>query len=100
MNEYSISYTKQASLDLLSIVDYIESSLYAPFTAERFYYGIRKKIENLRKSADIYKISHQQTIRQYGSSARRINYKGFAIIYTIEDSNVIIHRIIHGSLLI
>jgi hypothetical protein len=60
----------------------------------------KRKIEKLSQSADIYKISHHQAILKYGLNAGRINYKSFAIIYTIEESKVIIPGIIHGRLIV
>jgi plasmid stabilization system protein ParE len=74
MTKYSILYTAQARIELLSVVDYIEKELYAPIAAERFYYGIKSTIEKLKENADIYKISDRFAITsKYASNARRIN---------------------------
>ncbi len=100
MQKYVIRYTKQAATDLLSIVDYIENEIYVPLTAERFYNGLKKAIEKLGHSAAAHKISERTSILQYATNARHINYKGFAIIYTIDKDIVIIRRIIHGSLIV
>jgi len=100
MQKYTISYTKRAAADLFGIVDYIENEFYAPLTAERFYNGMKNTIEKLRHSATAHKISEHTSILQYAADARHINYKGFAIIYTIKGDMVIIRRIIHGSVVV
>ena len=38
-------------------------------------------------------------VRNYDIFARHVVYKGFTIIYSIHADLVIIHRIIHGSLI-
>ena len=100
MQKYTIRYTKQAAADLFGIVDYIENELYAPLAAERFYNGLKKAIEKLQYSATAHKISEYSSILQYAADARRINYKGFAIIYTIKNNMVVIQRILHGSIIV
>jgi len=99
MQKYTIHYTKQAVADLFGIVDYIENELYAPLTAKRFYNGLKSAIEKLKYSATAHKISEYSGILQYAAEARRINYKGFAIIYAIKGNMVIIRRIVHGSII-
>jgi len=97
---YSVRITKRADQDIDDLIDYIENNLSAPMTAEKFARGIYQKIISLQTHAGIYPISIQESVQKYGSNVRRINYKDFAIIYTVEDGKVIIHRIIHGSLII
>ncbi len=100
MEKYIVLISVNARQDIVLIVNFIENYLKAPLSAAHFYSGLEKRVKELSQSANIYKISHHQAILKYGPNARRINYKGFAIIYTIEESKVIIHRIIHGSLIV
>jgi plasmid stabilization system protein ParE len=97
--KYIVFISQKARMDITSIVDYIENTLSAPLTANHFYSGLKTKVGELSQTADIYPESHHPAILKYGSNARRINYKNFAIIYTIEEQTVIVHRIIHGSLI-
>ncbi len=97
---YTVFIVAEAKQDISQIVDYIETFLCAPLTAVRFYSGLRKKVEDLAFTADIYSVLHRESLQGYGKEVRRVNYKKFAVIYTIEGSKVIIHRIIHGSLIV
>ena len=98
--KYIIEFEKQAISDIEHIGDYIEINLYAPQAARDLYNGIIGEIDKLEHSAHSFAISSNKTILQYGYNARRINYNHYAIIYTIEEPFVIVHRIIHGSLII
>jgi plasmid stabilization system protein ParE len=94
---YHIKFRSQATEDIEKVIDYIEQELFAPMTAEHFARGLYAKIDELRLNAGIYAISTYNDILEYGITARHVNYKGFAIIYTIHGKMVVIHRIIHGS---
>ncbi len=94
---YTIKFRPQAKEDFEKVFDYIEKELSAPITAERFMHGIYAKIDNLRLNAHVYAISGYKDVLIYGVNARHITYKGFAIIYTIHNQTVLIHRIIHSS---
>ncbi|GHT48895.1 hypothetical protein FACS189440_13530 [Bacteroidia bacterium] len=99
MKLYDLFYTEKAETDILSIVNYIRSNLYSPFDAERFYRGINGTIENLKTTAGIHRLQTIQVSNDVFFGVSRINYKGFAIIYTLEENLVIILRVIHGSLI-
>jgi plasmid stabilization system protein ParE len=96
---YTLRYSPQAANDAEGIVDYIEQMLFAPLAAERFAKGLLAKIATLRFTAGIYAISPHADVLCYGSNARTVTYKGFTIIYTIHGSHVLVHRIVHGSLI-
>jgi plasmid stabilization system protein ParE len=91
--------SKKADNDIIKVYDYIKEALLAPDTAEKFLRGIFSSISNLETNAPVYAISTYQDVLCYGSNARSINYKGFTIIYTIHGYYVLVHRIIHGSLI-
>ena len=57
------------------------------------------KINQFRYNADIFAISIYNDIRKYDRAARHVIYKGFAIIYSIHGDLVLVHRVIHGSLI-
>jgi len=96
---YSVKLKKQAKRDIVKVYDYIEQMLFAPVAAENFLRGIYACIANLEKNAAIYSISTYKDVLRYGSNARTVVYNGFTVIYTIHGFSVIVHRIIHGSLI-
>ncbi len=96
---YTIKFRPQAKEDFEKVFDYIEKELSAPITAEQFMHEIYAKIDSLRMNAHVYAISTYKDVLDYGLTARHVIYKGFAIIYTIHGKRVVIHRIIHGSII-
>jgi len=96
---YHIHIKPRATIDIDSIIDYIEYELFNPITAKRFSKGINAMIDQLKLNAGIYAISTYKDVLKYDVFARHVIYKGFAIIYSIHDDLVLIHRIIHGSLI-
>ena len=97
--KYIIEFEDQAINDIDRIGDYIEQNLSAPQAARNLYNGIVSEIDKLEHSAHSFAISTSRMVLSYGKNARRINYRHYAIVYTIETSCVVIHRIIHGSLI-
>ncbi len=86
--------------DIQAIADYIEKEYKAPSTANNFLDGIEAALYSLELNAAIFAISTSPSILKYGKNVHRINYKKFAIIYTIERNVVHVYRIMHGSLII
>jgi hypothetical protein len=70
----------------------------APVAAENFLRGIYGQIAALESHAGIFAISSYRDVLAYGRNARHVMYRGFAIIYTIHGSVVVVHRIVHGAL--
>ena len=97
---YIIRFKNQAIRDIEHIGEYIEYDLYAPQSARNLYNGIIKEINKLEYLANSFAVSTSKSVLIYGENARRINYHHYAIIYTIDNPYVIIHRIVHGSLII
>ncbi|MDR2234440.1 MAG: type II toxin-antitoxin system RelE/ParE family toxin [Tannerella sp.] len=97
---YTIQYKPQALNDIEGVIDYIEKELFAPLAAERFAKGLFATIDKLRMNAGIFAISTLQDVLCYESNARTVGYKKFTIIYSVHGNKVIVHRIIHGSLII
>jgi len=98
--KYIIEFESQALNDIDHIGEYIELNLNAPQAARNLYNGIIREIDKLEYFAHSFAASTSKTVLLYGENAKRINYRHYAIIYTIEVPYVIIHRIIHGSLIV
>ena len=96
---YCVKLKKQAKRDIDKVYDYIEQMLFAPVAAENFLRGIYACIANLETNAAIYSVSSYKDVLRYGQNARTAVYKGFTAIYTIHGQYVVVHRIIHGSLI-
>jgi plasmid stabilization system protein ParE len=94
-----IYYKPQANRDIEQVIDYIEYELFNPIAAERFAKGITAKIDSLEFNAGIFAISTYRDVLKYNPTARHVTYKGFAIIYSIHGNLVVVHRVIHGSLI-
>jgi plasmid stabilization system protein ParE len=95
---YSIHYTPRAINDLDKVVNYIEQELFSPTSAERFAQGIFTVIDRLKFNAGVFAISAYKDVLRYNIAARHVLYKGFAIIYSIHGNAVVVHRVMHGSL--
>jgi plasmid stabilization system protein ParE len=96
---YCVKLKQQAKHDIDKVYDYIEQMLFASIAAENFLRGIYSCIANLETNAAIYAVSTYKDVLRYGQNARTVIYKGFAVIYTIHGRYVVVHRIIHGSLI-
>jgi len=96
---FNISLTGKAQSDVYKLRYAIVFKFRAPLTAKRYLEGLNKKITSLEVSADSIHVDEELT-QQYGFEIRRIHYKEMTILYTIEDMNVLIVRIIPQSLII
>ena len=99
MKSYTIRISKQADFDIENLHFYICEICKSPITSKRYIEGIYYKIKSLTHSAESYPISSINSILKYGYNARRINYKRVAIIYTVHQKTVFIHRVISGTLI-
>ena len=100
MRKYEIVYSQEASEDLDNLFNAIIVDYQSPLTAFRYTQGIIDTIESLVIVPTAFAIRHNRSLQQYGFNVRRVNYKKMAIIYTISENIVFIHRIIAGSLII
>jgi plasmid stabilization system protein ParE len=96
-NKFSVFISEDAEQDIIAIVSYIRNIYHAPETSKKFFQGIIKVIKGLQYTATIYPVKEYKSI--FYCNSKRVNYKGFAIIYTIENKTIIVHRVVHGSLL-
>ena len=96
---YNVIIRSQARKDIIKIIEYIDQELFNPVAAERFGRGMYAKINQLCYNAGIFAKSIYRDILKHDIAARHVTYKGFAIIYSIHGDLVVIHRVIHGSLI-
>ena len=96
---YEVKINIRAKKGIERVIDYIEQELYNPIAAERFARGIYAKIDQLKFNAGIFAISTYKDVLKYNPAARHVTYRGFVIIYSIHGSLVVVHRVIHGSLI-
>ena len=96
---YRVRIKGKAHRDIYKVHDYIEYELFNPLAAKNFLEGIYAKIYGLKLNAGIFATSSYKDVLQYDDFARHVTYKGFTIIYSIHDDLVVVHRVIHGSLI-
>ena len=99
MSQFEISVTSKALSDVDKLRFAIVFKYRAPLTAKRYLKGLNDTIQSLKNGADSIQVDEELS-EQYGLNIRRINYKEMAILYTIEDANVYIIRIMPQSLII
>lgn len=99
MERYDIHYTKQAENDLDELAQYIGFGCFAPLTAKRYIDGLYARIQWLETSAEIFPVVPELSYSM-GFSVRQVNYNKMAILYSVEDHDVFIHRIIAQSLIV
>lgn len=99
MKRYSIIYTHNARIDIQELYFFIVSEYKTYRTAERYVDGLEKAILQLINSAESFEVQTNPSLSRYGLNVRRINYKRMAIIHTVQDKTVFIHRIIPASMI-
>ena len=95
--KYSIKLSLDAKADIRSYIFAIYYDYSAPSTAARIHKQLLEKIDSLQSNPGIYKIRTEPWYWKYGHFVRRLNFKSLAIIFTIEDDVVFIHRIVTQS---
>ena len=99
MRKFEISLTSKALSDVDKLRFAIVFKYRAPLTAKRYLKGLNDTIQSLKTGADSINIESYLS-SMYGFDIRRINYKEMAILYSIEDNIVYIHRIMPQSMII
>ena len=101
MRENIVKITETALQDIENVHDYIAYELLEPITADKYIRGIYDAIKYLlRYGASVAVSERDFLLSQYGSTVRNINYKKMAIIYTIENNEIIIQRIMAAALIL
>ena len=99
MTEYRIKLLKQAEKDFYAYVSHIQTQYGMPLTALKHYEEISSVINSLKINPERYAIRQNLFLQQFGANVRRVNYKKMAIIYTIRNKTVYIHRVIAASMI-
>jgi plasmid stabilization system protein ParE len=96
---YRVKLSQQSIYDLEELADTISYTYSSPMTSKRYMKELKTKIKSLAKNPEAYPVRFNLSLLQYGIFVRRINYKKMAIIYTVNNHTVHIHRIIASSLI-
>ena len=100
MRKNVVKITDTALQDIENVHDYIAYELLEPITADKYIRSIYDAIKHLSLYGLSIAISERDfLLSQYGSTVRNINYKKIAIIYTIENNEIIIQRIMAAALI-
>ena len=101
MHKHVVRITDKALQDIENVHDYIAYELFEPITADKYIRGIYGAIKHLSYYGARIAVSERDSLlSQYGLTARNINYKKISIIYTMEDNEIIIQRIMAAALII
>ena len=93
-----IKYSEDAYRDIVNLNDYIVQQCCAPLTAKRYLMGLEQRILWLKQNADLFPVIPELSF-QLGCDIRRLNYERMAILYSVTDYVVYIHRIIPQSMI-
>ncbi|GHT40251.1 hypothetical protein FACS189437_05590 [Bacteroidia bacterium] len=96
---YRIELSQQTINDLENLADTISYTYSSPLTSKRYMKELKAKIKSLAKNPEAYPIRFNLSLLHYGINVRRVNYKKMAIIYTINENTVYVHRVIASSLI-
>ena len=99
MMEYRIKLLKQAEKDFYTYVSHIHTQYGMPITALKHYEEISAVINSLKINPERYAVRQNLSLQRYGTNVRRVNYKKMAIIYTVRNQTVYIHRVIAASMI-
>ena len=88
-----------ADAEFMEYIEFIISNYKAPATAIEHYDGIMEAIRDLRKNPFVNAVRFNPILQKYGCSVRRVNFKKMAIIYTINENTIHIHRIMPASMI-
>lgn len=100
MRNFTVKFSKTAKADMQNLYDYIADTCKSYKTANEYQLGLLGLINSLKKSADAFQISSQETVLQYGWNARCVNYKKMTVIFVVYDNIVLIQRVIPAAMII
>ena len=101
MRKNVVRITNTALQDIENVHDYIAYELFEPITADKYIRGIYDAIKHLSLYGASIAVSERNfLLSQYGSTVRNINYKKMSIVYTVENKEIIIHRIVAAALIL
>lgn len=83
-------FTEAAESDLEGIGDYIARD--NPARAVSFVAELRARCEKLEVAPEAYPL-----VPDYGADIRRVPFGEYLVFYSIDDSDIVIVRILHGA---
>ena len=90
---YKVKLSKAARLDILNYRNAIYYEYDLPKTAAKIILELKRAIKSLCKNPTQNVLRSAPWYLKYGLFVRRINFKSRAIIYTVNQDVVYIHRI-------
>ena len=99
MSRFVVFISEEAKTDLGELRKVIEETYLAPLTAKRYMADLDLKMQWLANGADYFPIVPELSY-QYGYDIRRLNFKKMAILYSVEGTEVIVHRVLPQSLVV
>lgn len=101
MHKHLVKITDSALQDIEDVHDYIAYELFEPILADKYIRSLYDAIQHLSLYGASVAVSERESLlSKYGSTVRNINYKKMAIVYTVENENIIIQRIIAAALIL
>lgn len=97
MKNYLIEFSETSLSDIDDLAHVIHDLYKAPLTAKKYVKGLKMEIKKLEITAESLPIQTRKSLTKYGHNVRRLNYKKMAIIYTIHQNTVLIHRVIPSN---
>jgi len=100
MRKYVVKVTEAALQDITNVHDYIAYELLEPATADKYIRGIYDAVKHLSLYGASIAVSERDfLLSQYGLTVRSVSYKKMAIVYTVENEQIVVQRIIAGALI-
>ncbi|MBN2745519.1 MAG: type II toxin-antitoxin system RelE/ParE family toxin [Bacteroidales bacterium] len=97
MKTYKIEISESALSDINDLAFVIHDLYKAPITAKKYVKGLYKEIKKLESIGETLPLQTRKSLTQYGQNVRRLNYKKMAIIYTIHQDVILLHRVIPSN---
>jgi plasmid stabilization system protein ParE len=101
MTTYDIIFSPEAEDDMLRVYYYIAYELAQPYTASKYFDGMKDTVEKLRITGASYAVSQREYLKiKYGANVRTVTYKKMTVVYNIVDDTVYIRRVIPSSMVL
>ena len=97
--KYNTKVSDAAKADFREYIHFIIAECGNTIDAAKHYADIQNTIKELRKNPYVNAVRYEKSLQRYGQDVRRANYKKMAIIYTVNDATVYVHRIIPSSMI-
>lgn len=97
--KYRLHYSDMALQDIRNLRFIIRDTYKAPLTAISYVQGLYDEINRLSIFAESLPVQTSPFFMRYGYNVRRINYKKIAVIYSVYNDIVYIHRVMASNLI-